>query len=316
MAGIIRTISQTGNTIYSFVWDKDGKVWNGSSFETYNSLNWSTYAISMSEATSSGFYKSTFPSSIAVGLYTIGLYQQLGGSPAAGDPSIGAGDYEWDGSSEVAGSYGAITLAKLDKFAQVTAGATNPTVGSWLDKLMNKSGAQTFDPTTDSLEAIRDGGSGGPTTAQIADAVWDEVLDGSHAVASSAAQRVKDIHGKLPTGNISDFDESTNNVNLNASQTGVTIGTVNALGTAAVAQINSEMVDVIFADAMSELVSGSPSANPTVANALMFLYMMVRNKHTATAGEEKLYNASGSAIAKATVSDSGTVFTKDAYGAP
>lgn len=315
MAGIIRTVSNTGNTIYAFVWDSAGAVWNGSAFETYNALNWANYDIALSEATSSGFYKATFPAGIAAGKYTIALYQQLGGSPAAGDPVIGAGDYEWDGSSEVAGSRGALLLYNLDKLAYVTAGATNPAVGSWLDKIMNKNGSQTFDPTTDSLEAIRDGGSGGPTTSQIADAVWDEVLDGSHAVSSSAAERLKDIHGKLPTGDISDFDEATNNVNLNASQTGVTIGTVNNLGTNAKAHVNAEVVDALFTDTIAEL-SGTPGATPTMAQALMLLYMMVRNRHTASATEEKVYNNAGTAIAKATVSDSGTVFTKDQYVAP
>lgn len=315
MAGIIPCISQSGNTIYAFVWDSAGAVWNGSSFETYNALNWLTYALSLTESTSSGYYKASFPSAISSGKYTISIYQQLGGSPAAGDPAIGAANYEWDGTNEVAGAYGALTSLNLDKLAKVTAGATNPATGSWMDKLMNKDGSQTFDPSTDSLEAIRDGGSGGPTASQIADAVWDEVLDGSHAVSSSSGQRVKDIHGKLPTGTISDFDESTNNVNLNASQSGVTIGTVNNLGTTARSQINSEVVDALFTDTLSELAS-MPGANPTIAQAIMLLFMMIRNKHTATSSEEKIYNNSGAAIAKATVSDSGSTFTKEQYGAP
>ncbi len=42
----------------------------------------------------------------------------------------------------------------LDHFIEVTAGAENPTIGSYLDKLLNKDGGQTFSRATDSLEAI------------------------------------------------------------------------------------------------------------------------------------------------------------------
>jgi hypothetical protein len=44
--------------------------------------------------------------------------------------------------------------------------------------------------------------------------------------ANSINERVKAIDDKLPSGTISDFDESSNNVDLNADQSSVTIGTV------------------------------------------------------------------------------------------
>lgn len=52
----------------------------------------------------------------------------------------------------------------LDHLIQVAAGVENPTVDSYIDQILNKNGSQTFDPTTDSLEAIRDRGDDAWTT--------------------------------------------------------------------------------------------------------------------------------------------------------
>ncbi len=54
---------------------------------------------------------------------------------------------------------------------------------------MHKSGGQTFDATTDSLEAIRDNQAGADATA-IADAVWDEAK-GDHTGEGSFGQEVQ-----------------------------------------------------------------------------------------------------------------------------
>lgn len=50
----------------------------------------------------------------------------------------------------------ALSDIDLDHFIQVTAGSKEPTDGSYLDQVMHRSSSQTFDATTDSLEAIRD----------------------------------------------------------------------------------------------------------------------------------------------------------------
>lgn len=50
----------------------------------------------------------------------------------------------------------ALSDIDLDHLIQVTAGAEEPTDGSYLDQIMHKDVSQTFDPTTDSLEALRD----------------------------------------------------------------------------------------------------------------------------------------------------------------
>lgn len=316
MSGLIEVASQTGFTLYAVI-RKQGDPWNGSAFETFNSANWGNYDIALTEQGVTGYYRATFPAGITdVAKYTIVIHQQLSGSPATTDPVFGQGATPWDGSAEEQGVGAVLKTYNLHKLAHTSAAGAPPALGSWLDLMMSKNAGQTFDQSTDALEALRDGGASGPTAAQIADAVWDEVLDAGHVIADSGAERLKAIDDKLPSGAISDFDNAVDNVNLNASQSGVTIGTVNNLGTNAKAHVNAEVVDALFTDTISELSSGTPAATPTIATALMLLYMMVRNKHTASTSDEKVYNNAGTNIAKAAVSDNGTTFTKDQYGAP
>lgn len=209
----------------------------------------------------------------------------------------------------------ALTDIDLDHIAKTSYGA-NPAVGSLFDLIMNKNGGQTFDQSSDSLEAIKDTGSG-PSAGQIADAVWDEALNASsHASAGSAGERLQAIDDKLPTGTLSDFDESSDNVNLNADQSGVTIGTVDDFGSTAQSRINTEVVDVLRVDTISELTQGQPATTPTFATAIMLLYMALRNEKTDSATEVKIRDNAGTVITKATLSESGGEFSKGQLQSP
>lgn len=307
---------QSGKTLYVFIRNSSGQIWNGSAFVAYNVANWADYDISLTEQASSSYYVGTFPAGITtVGKYSIVCHRQAAGSPAAGDPIFAIGTFIFNGTGEEQGVRATIEDVRLDELIQVTTGGTPPTIGSIIDRIMNKNSGQTFDPTTDSLESLKDTGTG-PSVGQIADAVWDEVLDGSHIVADSAAERLRAIDDKLPTGLISNFDEQADKVNLNNDQSLVTVGQVNALGTQAKADVNTEVLDVISVDVMSELASGAPPAGPTLRQAVMLLYMALRNKRTTTPAETTIFDSSGTEIAKANNSDNGTTFTKEAFGAP
>lgn len=131
--------------------------------------------------------------------------------------------------------------------------------------------------------------------------------------ANSIYERIKAIDDKLPSGTISGFNSSTDTVNLASNQSGVTVGTVNTLGSTAVTQVNDEVVNVLFTDLIAELTVGQPSSTPTIAKALMALYMTWRNQTTQSPSEMKVRNAAGSVITKATTTDSGTEFTKGQY---
>ena len=79
-----------------------------------------------------------------------------------------------------------ISDARLDELVAATAGGTAPVDGSIMDEVMNKDASQTFDPTTDSLEAIRDNQS------EAAAAVWDEALS-DHETTGTAGKKLGDI---------------------------------------------------------------------------------------------------------------------------
>lgn len=100
MAGLIETFTETGLTLYAMVRNEAGQVWNGSSFEAWNASNWATYAIAMTEQTSSGVYSVAVPAGINTAQrLSIVVYNQLGGSPAAGDEKYWQERSEWNGSS-------------------------------------------------------------------------------------------------------------------------------------------------------------------------------------------------------------------------
>lgn len=296
---LLESVTITGITVYALIHNSTGQVWNGAAFENYLDANWATYPVFLTEQAPSGYYIATAPA-IGPGAFTYVLYQQLGGSPVDTDPPIGSGTL-----GDVFTSY------RLQELISTSAGVTPPVIGSWMDKILNKSGAQTFDPTTDSLEALRDSGTG-PTIAQIAAAVWDELLSG-HTTAGSAGKALADILAKMPAGAISSFDPTLQNVNLNNDQSSVIIGTVNQLGTLAVTQIHDQVLDVVFTQTIPELAS-VPGSTPTLAVAMMFLFMALRNKRLASTSQEKIHNAGGAVIATASISDDGTTATKEQFG--
>jgi hypothetical protein len=90
-----------------------------------------------------------------------------------------------------------IGLQYLVNTALPTNWATDITANSALDQLADDGTAvyEVYDRTTDSLQAIADSGGGGPTAAQIADAVWDEA-QADHVAAGSfgvTATEIADI---------------------------------------------------------------------------------------------------------------------------
>lgn len=310
MAAITELISQSGQSVYCTIHDSTGKLANGVSTEVYNGSNWATYENTLSEEGSTGYYKGTFPSYLTSGKYTIVFYQKPSGTATLGDPVIGSGSCYFNGTIEEQGVGSVLVAYMLDLLVKTTTSGTPPTIGSLFDRIMNKDSGQTFDQSVASLQAIQAGGSTGPTAAQIANQVWDTVLPGFHTVADSGSMLLQDISNMLPaSGPISNFNPLTQTVNLGTSQTGVTIGTVNALGSSALASVLTQVRTALSTDTMTELGS-VPSATPTIHQALMLSYMSLRNEHTATSSQEKIKNNAGTVIATSTLSDDGTTYTK------
>jgi hypothetical protein len=94
----------------------------------------------------------------------------------------------------------ALVDVDLDHMVKTTIGAGKPTVGTLMDKVLNKNGSQTFDPTTDSLEAIRDNQAGADAAA-IADAVWDEAIAG-HTTGTTFGGKNQKV---VPSETVNDY---------------------------------------------------------------------------------------------------------------
>lgn len=60
-------------------------------------------------------------------------------------------------------------------------------------------------------------------------------------------------------------------------------------------------------------LSSIPPATPTLGQALMILYMSLRNSHSATAIQETLKNDAGTVIGASSLSDDGTTTTKGKF---
>ena len=93
--------AKTGLSLYAIVWrGSDGKVWNGSSWETYQTIRRGAYDIPMTElGTASSMYHCDFPATIEAcdpGLpYVITVHEKEGANPAESDPVLGTGSIEW-----------------------------------------------------------------------------------------------------------------------------------------------------------------------------------------------------------------------------
>lgn len=68
-------------------------------------------------------------------------------------------------------------------------------------------------------------------------------------------------------------------------------------------------------DSLVELSQAAPSATPTRDNALMLLYMAMRNKLTVTSSAKKVHNDAGTNITTKSLSDDGTTYTESEMGA-
>ena len=70
----------------------------------------------------------------------------------------------------------------------------------------------------------------------------------------------------------------------------------------------ADYIDAVLADTIAELPQGQPPKNPTPLQALMLLYMALRNASKATATLRQILDDAGTVIAKATMSDDTTTF--------
>jgi hypothetical protein len=81
---------------------------------------------------------------------------------------------------------------------------------------------------------------------------------------------------------------------------------------AAPLEIDLNIADAVLDGAtIAELAQAAPAATPTLAEAVMLLYMALRNKREDIATEMRIFNDAGTVITRATLSDDATTFTKE-----
>lgn len=118
---------------------------------------------------------------------------------------------------------------------------------------------------------------------------------------NSIPDAVPDASGGLPVTGI----------RLTAIPTIATVTTVNALGTQAKADVNTEVLDVLNTDTFAEPGQGSPAATASLVAKIGYIYKFLRNKVTQTSTIFSVYNDAGSVVdQKAAVSDDGSTFTR------
>lgn len=132
------------------------------------------------------------------------------------------------------------------------------------------------------------------------DNALDTAIPGS-PTADSINERVKAIDNKLPSGNISDFDESSDKVNLNPDQSTVTIGTSNNIGSTGVTSFLTGSID-----------QSSVGMHPTtLRDKIQAIFNYVMRKRTVTSTQETTYEKDNSTVMGTWVlSDDGSTASK------
>jgi len=237
----------------------------------------------------------------------------------------------------------------LDHLIQVSAGAEKPTIGSYLDLMMNKDSNQTYDQSTDSMEALRDVEPHGTPMRGTDNAALASVCSEARLSELDAANMPSDIDAILEdtgttlenhltdikdTGFVKDthslpqcltatgfsthsaedvWNVATRSLTETVKITG-TKQTLDDLNDLSAADINAEVSDVLKVDTISEMSQGAPPVDPTFEEAINYIYRKFRNKTETSSTEDMVYNDSGDTVLfKATISDNGTVFTKEEY---
>lgn len=96
----------------------------------------------------------------------------------------------------------------------------------------------------------------------------------------------------------------------NELQTDDVPGLIAALNNLSAAQVNTEVSDVLKTDTISELAQAAPPATPTFEEAVMLLYMALRNKVDITSSYKEIHNDAGTVVAKKALTDDGTTYSE------
>ena len=174
---------------------------------------------------------------------------------------------------------------------------------------------------------IADGLVPTPATTGIPDVNVREWLDTAVATPNTAGvpliDMIRIVGGLVPTPtttgildvNVERWLDTL--VTLSAGAPDVNIQSTDdiALSTTQKADVNFEVVDVMSVDTIAELTQGVPDATPTHRDALMLIYMALRNRldvDTSGAPDHKeIYNDANVVITKKVLTDDGSTYRED-----
>lgn len=125
---------------------------------------------------------------------------------------------------------------------------------------------------------------------EIADGVWNEVIETAHETDGTAGEHLNAL--------AKDILARTNTQTLHGL-----LGIADSAG-------NDLPAQVLTGETCSELSQGVPVTTPTVAQALMLLYMALRNKVDVDASYKEVHNNAGTVICKKGLSDDSTTYSE------
>lgn len=89
------------------------------------------------------------------------------------------------------------------------------------------------------------------------------------------------------------------------------LAALNDLSSLEIAALLRTALGTTGGDVIAELAQAQPAMTPSLADAVMLLYMMVRNALPVTAVMKSITNDAGTVICKGAISDDGTAFLRD-----
>jgi len=162
------------------------------------------------------------------------------------------------------------------------------------------SSRSTFNSATDTVDAAKISGS-----TAAADNVEANIANLNATISSRSTFNA--ASDTVDAAKISGSAAAADSVEANIGNLDVA---VSSRSTLTAVSVNTEVADVIRTDALAELAQGVPPATPTMAEAMMLLYMAVRNQITVTSTEKAFYNDAGTKVSKKVLSDDGTTYTE------
>jgi len=190
-----------------------------------------------------------------------------------------------------------------------------------------------------------------PTVAAIADAVWDEALSGhttpgttgrslqvagtilsettatgtptTTTIPLTAGSATDDFYNDMEivilsgtyaglSRMISDYTGATKLVTVDEAFPGAVSASDAVLIRTNHKHTKTQIAAAVWATTLAELAA-DPGATPSVDDAIMLLYMALRNQRDTTATSDEIHNNAGTPLLTATLSDDATTFSKSKY---